>query len=282
MSPDSGSSPLYKRNCEITADASMEIGPEPEWTAEAAAAGTLKYPSAGIAMSFLADDKKGVDFTALGVKYVRVNMKASGPIRMAVLNEKTTQAGAEPGVFVPNSEDYKEVEYDLTPLDCGFEGFDDPAAKYRGGLLDWVDYNNAPFGQDILKAVKGLKWEVKDAAGGIGSLSIKAIEFLNADKQVVDPVKITGITIPELQCNVGPGPDSFVQRTLVSGAKVIASGNQVQVLGAQVGSDYAVFSLQGRVVASGKIQCASQGITVPNKGTYLVRVGGKVHTIAVK
>ena len=73
-----------------------------------------------------------------------------------------------------------------------------------------------------------------------------------------------------------------MQRTLVSGAKVIASGNQVQVLGAQVGSDYAVFSLQGRVVASGKIQCASQGITVPNKGTYLVRVGGKVHTIAVK
>ena len=32
MSPDSGSSPLYKTGCEITAEATMEIGPEPEWT----------------------------------------------------------------------------------------------------------------------------------------------------------------------------------------------------------------------------------------------------------
>ena len=282
MSPDSGSSPLYKRNCEITADASMEIGPEPEWTPEAAAAGTLKYPSAGIAMSFLSDDKKGVDLSALGVKSVRVTMKASGPIRMAVLNEKTKEAGAEPGVFVPNSDEYKATTYDLTPEECGFKGFTDPTAKYAGGLLDWVDYNNAPFGQDILKAVTGLKWEVKEAAGGVGSLSIKAVEFLDENGEVIDPVKITGITIQELQCGTGPGPESFVQRSFVSGAKVIASGNQVHVLGAQVGSAYAVFSLQGRVVASGKIQCASQGITVPNKGTYLVRVGGKVHTIAVK
>ena len=284
MSPDSGSSPLYKKNCEITADASMEIGPEPEWTAEAAAAGTLKYPSAGIAMSFLSNDKKGVDLAALNVKSVRVTMKASGPIRMATLSEKTAEAGAEPGTFVPNSDDYKATTYDLTPLDGGFEGFDDPNAKYQGGLLDWVDYNAAPSGTEILKTFKGLKWEVKDAAGGVGSLSIKAVEFLDASGNVIDPVKITGIQIPEPQCGTGPGPgpESFVQRSFVSGAKVIASGNQVHVLGAQVGSAYAVFSLQGRVVASGKIQCASQGITVPNKGTYLVRVGGKVHTIAVK
>ena len=40
----------------------MEIGPEPEWTVEAAAAGTLKYPSAGIAMSFLKSEA-GVNLT---------------------------------------------------------------------------------------------------------------------------------------------------------------------------------------------------------------------------
>ena len=280
MSPDSGSSPLYKRNCEITADASMEIGPEPKWTAEAAAAGTLKYPSAGIAMSFLSDDKKGVNFTTLGVKYVRVTMKASGPIRMAVLNEKTKEAGAEPGVYVPNSTDYVATTYDLTPEECGFKGFTDPNDKYAGGLLDWVDYNNAPFGEEILTAVTGLKWELKDAAGGIGSFSIKAVEFLDASKNVIDPVKITGMTIPALQC--GDGPVALFTRNVVANAKVFASGMQIQVMGATLGSDYTVFNMQGKVIASGRVNSALQSISVPNKGSFLVRAGGKIHAVTVK
>ncbi len=280
MSPDSGTSPLFKRGCEITADASMEIGPEPEWTAEAAAAGTLKYPSAGIAMSFLSDDTKGVDLTKFNVKSVRVTMKASGPIRMATLSEKTYEAGAEPGTYVPNSEDYVATTYDLTPLDCGFEGFDDPTEKYQGGLLEWVDYNNAPTGAEILKTFKGLKWEVKDAKGGVGSFSIKAVEFLDASGNVIDPVLITGITVPATQC--GSGTDAFVFRSLAPSAKVIASGSQIQVLGAKVGSDYAVFNMQGKVVKAGKISGATQGISVANRGTFLVRVDGKIHSVTVK
>ena len=292
MSPDSGTSPLYKRNCEITADASMKIGPEPEWTAEAAAAGTLKYPSAGIAMSFLSNDKKGVDLTKFNVKAVRVTMKASGPIRMATLSELTAEAGAEPGTYVPNSDDYKTTEYDLTPMTCGFKGFDDPNAKYVGGLLDWVNEDKAPMGEDILKTFKGLKWEVKDAKGGIGELSIKAVEFLDASGNVIDPVKITGITVPAAQCGANPGSSSsdpgssgsigLLDIAAPSALKVFASGNQVQVLGASVGSAYTVFSLQGRVIASGMIHSASQAIAVPNKGTYLVRVGTKMQMVAVK
>ena len=282
MSPDSGTSPLYKRNCEITADASMKIGPEPEWTAEAAAAGTLKYPSAGIAMSFLSNDKKGVDLTQFNVKAVRVTMKASGPIRMATLSELTAEAGAEPGTFVPNSDDYKTTEYDLTPMTCGFKGFDDPNAKYVGGLLDWVNEDKAPMGEDILKTFKGLKWEVKDAKGGIGELSIKAVEFIDASGNVIDPAKITGITVPETQCGANPGTDAFVFRTLAPSAKVIASGSQIQVLGARVGSDYAVFNMQGKVVKTGKISSSTQGIAVANRGTFLVRVDGKIHSVTVK
>ena len=293
MSPDSGTSPLYKRNCEITADASMEIGPEPEWTAEAAAAGTLKYPSAGIAMSFLSNDKKGVDLTKFNVKAVRVTMKASGPIRMATLSEMTAEAGAEPGTFVPNSDDYKTTTYDLTPLSCGFKGFDDPNAKYEGGLLDWVDQNAAPMGEDILKTFKGLKWEVKEKTGGVGSLSIKAVEFIDNTGAVIDPAKITGIVVPDATCSANPGSSSSVNPgssgsiglldiAAPSALKVFASGNQVQVLGASVGSAYTVFSLQGRVIASGMIHSASQAIAVPNKGTYLVRVGTKMQMVAVK
>ena len=294
MSPDSGTSPLYKKNCEITAEATMEIGPEPKWTAEAAAAGTLKYPSAGIAMSFLSNDKKGVDLEKLGVKYVKVSAKTQGPIRMAILNEATAEAGGEPGIYVENSSDYKEITYDLTPDQFGFKG----DGKNEITILDWVDVSKAPSGGEILKVVKGLKWEVKDAKGGFGSVSIKSIEFLDASKKVIDPVKITGMTIPALQCNDNPGPTSsssgkvnpgssgsvgfFTAAPAFSNAKVFAAGSLIQVMNAHIGSDFAVFNMQGKVLKTGKIQSASQSIAVANRGTFLVRVDGRIHSVTVK
>ena len=271
MVPDSGSSPLFlKEDGVIYAEASMEIGAEPKWTEEKDKVCKqtpdqceLKYPSAGIAMSFLSDDTKGVNFKTLGVKAVRVTMKASGPIRMAILNEKTTQAGAEPGVFVPTSSDYKATTYDLTPLDYGFVGFDD---DNMGGILDWVDKNEAPEGVEILTAVKGLKWEVKDAKGGIGEFSIKAVEFLDASGNVIDPVTITGIKI---------STTGIQKVTAPSVSKLTVSGLNISVSGAA--QDITVFSLQGKKIASGKAS-----VTVPTKGVYLVRVGGKLSKVNVK
>jgi hypothetical protein len=267
MVPDSGSSPLYRKDDgSIYAEASMEIGPEPEWSAEAAAAGTLKYPSAGIAMSFLSNDKKGVNFNTLGIKAVRVTMKCSGPIRMAILNEKTAEAGAEPGTFIKNSDDYKASTFDLTPEDYGFKGFTDPDAKYAGGILDWVDPNSAPEGSEIITAVTGLKWEVKDAKGGIGELSIKSVEFLDASGNVVDPVKITGVTIKDQPIAIKAAAAPAAAKISVSGM-TISAGTQ----------DIAVFSLQGKKIVSGKAS-----VTVPSKGIYLVRVNGKLSKVNVK
>lgn len=264
MVPDSGSSPLYRKDDgSIYAEASMEIGPEPEWSQAAADAGTLKYPSAGIAMSFLSNDKKGVNFNTLGVKYVRVTMKCSGPIRMAVLNEKTAEAGAEPGVYIDNSESYKEHTFDLTPVDYGFKGFTDPNAKFEGGILDWVNANSAPLGSEIITAVTGLKWEVKDAKGGIGELSIKAVEFLDANKQVIDPVKITGI---EIKTGIQAAAAPAAAKLSVSGMTISAGAEKI-----------AVYSLQGKLVAAGKAS-----VTVPSKGIYLVRVNGKLSKVNVK
>lgn len=273
MVPDSGSSPLYKKaDGSIFAEASMEIGPEPEWTQAAADAGTLKYPSAGIAMSFLSDDSKGVNFVTLGIKAVRVTMKASGPIRMAVLNEKTAEAGAEPGVYVPIGSDYVATTYDLTPYDYGFKGFDNDD---MGGVLSWINKNAAPLGEEILTAVKGLKWEVKDAKGGIGSISIKAIEFLDASGNVVEPSKITGIVVPD-------NPTGFNFVAAPSIAKISVAGMNIAIEGAKAGADIAVFNMQGKVIASGKASFGNASVSVPSKGLYMVRVGNKMSKVTVK
>lgn len=302
MSPDSGESPLYRKaDGKIYAEASMKIGPEPEWTPEAAAAGTLKYPSAGIAMTFKKtecklDNSCGVDFEDLGIKYIRVTAKTSGPIRMAILNTITDEneknkvdnagAGSEPGIYVDNTNDYTAVTYDMTP-NGGF-GFKGLGTGKEIDVLSWVS-TSAPLGDKIIHKIKGLKWEVKDAKGGIGELSIKAVEFLDASKNAIDPVKLTGIVIsdiPASSSSVNPSSSTDAIRTFAAPAvddvKVIANAGQLQVLGATFGSAYTVFSMQGRVVTSGMIYSTTQGIAVPNKGTYLVRVGNKIHTVSVK
>lgn len=278
MIPDSGSSPLYKmEDGSIIARASMEIGPEPEWTQEKADAGLLKYPSAGIAVSFKADECKttktcGVDFTALGIKYVRVSAKASGPIRFAVLNDATVQAGAEPGIFVDPSEDFKEVTYDFTPEEYGFKGFVE--GNNFGGMLGWVDLNAAPMGEEIVKVITGFKWEVKDAKGGIGEISIKSIEFLDESKQVVDPFKLTGIKIDD---KVG-----LYNVTLVPNFSVRADGMTLQIQGARVGSAFAVYNMMGKAVKAGIMNASNMAVSVPTKGSYIVRVGSEMNRVNVK
>ena len=279
MVPDSGASPLYRLDDgTIIARASMEIGPEPEWTEAAAAAGLLKYPSAGIAVSFKKDDCKatkscGVNFKELGIKYIRVTAKSSGPIRMAILNTITDEneekkianagAGSEPGIYVDNSEDYKAVTYDMTPgQGYGFVGL---GGDNEIDILSWVDKNAVPDGAEILTCIKGLKWEVKDAKGGLGEISIKAVEFLDANKQPIDPVLLTGIEITT----------SIQKIAAPAAAKLTVSGLNISVSGAA--QDITVFSLQGKKIASGKASVA-----VPTKGVYLVRVGGKLSKVNVK
>ena len=286
MVPDSGDSPLYRLDDgTVIARASMEIGPEPEWTAEAAAAGTLKYPSAGIAVSFKKDDCKkdkscGVDFSALGIKYIRVTAKSTGPIRMAILNTITDEneekkvenagAGSEPGVYVDNTEDYKEVLYDMTPSDYGFKG---AGAGLEIDILDWVSRNNAPEGVEIIKKIKGLKWEVKDAKGGLGEISIKAIEFLDASKTAIDPVKLTGVEIK---------PVSLYKVSMMPTFSVRANGMQVEINGAKAGSVFAVYNMQGKTIAGGMLMSSNMTVRVPTTGSYIVRVGSEMNRVNVK
>lgn len=255
MYPDSGSSPLYLYNGTITAEASMKIGPEPEWTAEAAAAGTLKYPSAGIAMSFKADESP-VDFSALGIKKVRIVVKVDGPIRFALLNGATSEAGGEPGVMLDACSEYTEYVFNVDLND-----FEEP---------DWVSANieEGP----MLQNMTGVKFEVKEKKGGIGNISVKTLEFLDASGNVVAPEMLTGIVVPQ----------GIAKSVAVSMAKVSVSGMDISIDGAKAGTQIAVFSMQGKLVASGKATFGNASVSVPSKGIYMVRVGGKLSKVNVK
>ena len=287
MVPDSGASPLYRLDDgSVVARASMEIGPEPEWTEAAAKAGTLKYPSAGIAVSFKKDDCKatkscGVDFSALNIKYIRVTAKSTGPIRMAILNTITDEneekkvenagAGSEPGIYVDNTDDYTAVLYDMTPYDYGFMGV---SGGDKIDILDWVSRTNAPEGFQILKKIKGLKWEVKDAKGGIGEITIKAVEFLDESKTAVDPVLLTGLKVEP--------PSALYKVSKMPSFSVRANGQQLEINGAKAGSVFAVYDMQGKAIAGGMLMSNNMTVRVPMAGSYIVRVGSEMNRVNVK
>ena len=291
MKPDSGSNPLYLIDGEIFANASMEIGPEPEWTQEAADAGLLKYPSAGIAMSFRGDEK-GVDFTALGVASVRIKVKTTGTIRFAMLYDASHCAGCEPGILMDPTNDYQTLTFKLKPN------------GYALGDLtvdQWMtqDPNPAASANDVMKTASGVKFEAKMPKGGTGSVSVKSIEFLDASGNVIDPETIVGYKVPNdfskygssnpgSSNSIGPDQssssifDAIVKADALSTIKVATSGLSVQILNAKLGASYAVMSIQGKVIASGKITSASHAVMLPNKGMYLVKVGSEIRPVSVK
>lgn len=107
------------------------------------------------------------------------------------------------------------------------------------------------------------------------------------DPGVTDPTN-PGDTDPSVTDPTNPGvidpnnPFAIAAAAKLGVAKISVAGMNVTVSGAKAGAEIAVFSMQGKLVASGKAFAGAQTITVPNKGIYMVRVGNKMSKVAVK
>jgi hypothetical protein len=60
---------------------------------------------------------------------------------------------------------------------------------------------------------------------------------------------------------------------------ITVSGKQILISNATPGSDYAVFTMQGKVIMAGKIQNRVENITLQNQGAFLVRVGHEIFKV---
>ena len=273
MSPDSGSSPLFeKADGTIVAEAALHIGPDPEWSQEAADAGTLKYPYARVILKFKKEGCAGaeceVDFDALGIRYLRVKQRSAGLIRISVLNSATAETGAEPFVHVAPSDTPAVAVYDLAAEECGFAGFDD---EWCHGLPNWARLNIAPEGSEIRKVVRGIQWALVDEDGGDGSLAIESVEFLDSARNVVDPVLLTGIEVPEGRSALEPRLSSRAAfAAFVSGGKIVVEG-------VRPGEEIALYDARGSLAGSFRAESDRALLPAPAAaGLYLVRASGGV------
>ena len=279
MAPDSGASPLFlKEDGRLVAEAAMRVPADPEWTQAAADAGTLKYPYARVIMKFKREGCAGreceVDFDALGIRYLRVKQRATGSIRISVLNAATVEENAEPFAQVAPSDTPAVFTYDLAPYEYGFAGFDD---GNHGGIPVWVDLNAAAEGYEIRKAVVGLQWALVDPDGGDGTILVESVEFLDAERNVVDPYLLTGLRIS--------GGESSLERPLAARApfRAALSGGNVVVEGIRPGAEVALFDVRGALVSSARADSDRILLPAPKAaGLYLVRADGAVRVLTCR
>jgi len=73
-----------------------------------------------------------------------------------------------------------------------------------------------------------------------------------------------------------------VNRISANNFVIHVSGMQVQIVNAKIGSSYALFDLQGHVVAKGIVNQKSFVFVAENRGRYIVRIGTESKPIVVK
>jgi hypothetical protein len=99
------------------------------------------------------------------------------------------------------------------------------------------------------------------------SPKISAVEGDAQYQAVFDSTVITGIS------NV---------LSINQGLSVVAINRNIQISTDSVGSFYAIFDMQGRVLKKGRVERSNFSIVVPRKGSYFVKVGKQIERINVK
>ena len=258
MQPDSGQSAIYQTATGTRIAASMYIAPEPTYDASA----DLKYPFAGVAVSFKADESN-IDISDAAT--IKVRIRTQGVIRMALLNQATLDydnEGGEPGYLFHPSDDFQDVTVSL-------------AADQYGDFteLSTPSWAFACSREEVLKAVRGIKFEAKMSKGGYGSFEITSLQILNA----------AGTTVAALE---GLTPIRETKRFTAHG-DLRQVGNMVEFQGFGPGATVSVFDLGGKLVRKFNItHFGSLPVDqlVPGAGVYAMKVteGSKTQLLRIR
>ena len=77
-------------------------------------------------------------------------------------------------------------------------------------------------------------------------------------------------------------PGSGEKCSLGQGVSVVALNRNILISAAPVGSAYAIFDMQGKLLKKGRVSSANHNIEMSRVGNYLIRVGNLTQLIMVK
>ena len=258
MYPDSGSTAIYKQDDGSNMIAiSAYIAPEPAYDPSK----DLKYPFAGVACSF-AEDHHYFDLSDLAT--VRVIYKSEGVMRFALLDQESltqNQEGAEPGYYLQPTTEWKSVDIDITGDNSGnFKALSYPS---------WANFESSR--ADVLKAVRGLKFDVKMAKAGYASFALKGVSLLDASGNVITELK---------DINTPIAPTRAIRQM-----EIQQHGEFIVYQNLSANAQLQVFDLNGqalynkRISKSGVIPLSQM---VSASGKYLVRVRDNGNTKIIR
>lgn len=178
MKPDTGSTGIYlQTDGSYIVEAQMRIAPEPTYEANV----DLQYPFAGVALSF---DSLDSYYDLSEVATIKMTYASQGVIRFAILDKQTIldqNEGGEAGYFLHPTTELTTISLDVTQN--GFGSSYEDYMKDKFVSPDWTGGTSSR--DDIMKSVRGFKFEPKMQKGGFGSITITSFELLDANGTVI-------------------------------------------------------------------------------------------------
>ena len=258
MYPDSGNTAIY-----LQEDGSYIISTEAFLAAEPIyePAVELQYPFSGVACSFAKDQGY---FNLSDLTTVRITYKSQGLIRFALLDEETLvqdQEGGEPGFYLQPTTEWTTIDIDITS---------DAYDKFNSlNYPNWVNFESTR--TDVLRAVRGVKFDTKMAKSGYSSFDLKELLLLDANGNTIEAMKETQ--------SIAKNP------LLVKQNNLFIQGKNIVLNGFKANSRIQVFDLNGVQVKS--MQTKGESLIsietlAKNKGTYLFRISDNNKTQSIR
>jgi hypothetical protein len=99
---------------------------------------------------------------------------------------------------------------------------------------------------------------------------------------IPDEISKNGVRYAFVKWKLEDGVYKAVLKSLAVRFNVAVDARALNIEEAQMGSRYAVFDMDGRVVKRGTVSNGSQRVEIPKSGSYMVRVGKDAVQVNVK
>ncbi|MCR5377776.1 MAG: hypothetical protein K6E57_02275 [Fibrobacter sp.] len=257
--PDSGSSGLFQQaDGSVVGAIEFRIAPEPTYDATA----DLKYPFAGFALSF---DENDSYYDLSNIAKIVINYKSQGVIRFAILDQQTQlddNEGGEPGIYLHPTDNYTTLEIDVTS--ANFATSYDAFVKDKFVVPSWV--TTILSHDDVMKAVRGFKFEPKMQKGGYGAIYLRQFDMYDNTGKLVTTLR---------------NPNAGLKPIAANKNGLSLNGKTLQYAGLGKNARLEAFDLNGNLVKTLKISGSGAievGNLLPSKGTYIIRLCDKSYT----
>ena len=105
---------------------------------------------------------------------------------------------------------------------------------------------------------------------------------INGSKYKIKLTVVANVSSSSVKSSSSSVKTSIAMKNIMPQFNVKAGFHSVQILGAKVGTSYALLDMQGRVLKNGRVESANFDIAVANAGRYFVKIGDQIRNVNIR